>query len=84
MGIPQFDIDGHKPEGDKVVRANIWFAEASEGIIYIVKGDWVDSFFRILSGFPIVRHDDEVDSVSGARITCAPIRTWKKIDFIHI
>ncbi len=80
-GIPQFRIQGHKPEGDKVQRANIWFAEAKEGKIYLVRGKWNGPFLEILDGFPVIAHDDEVDSMSGARITAAPIITWKDIPF---
>lgn len=84
MGIPPFDVKGHRPEGDKVMRANIWFAEARQGQVWIRNGSWNKAFLKTLDGFPMLKHDDEVDSVSGARWTIAPVRSWSKIDFIHI
>lgn len=82
--IPAFDIDGHAPEGDKVQRANIWFEEAAKGMFYAIIGLWNTMFFRILDTFPPSTthgHDDEVDSVSGARIIAKPIKKWAKIAF---
>jgi predicted phage terminase large subunit-like protein len=81
IGLPYFTVEGHRPEGDKVIRANIWFAEAREGKFYYVEGEWNKSLFRMLDGFPLMRHDDEIDSVSGARMQIAPIRSWVNIDF---
>jgi predicted phage terminase large subunit-like protein len=79
-------VEGHNPrgEGDKIMRANTWFAEASQGWFYIVLGDWNRGFLKQLGGFPTFRHDDKIDSVSGARHCIAPIRTWKNIAFIAV
>lgn len=82
--LPGWTVEGHRPEGDKIMRANIWFAEAKDGKIYIVKGDWNEKFLDQFSSFPEARHDDRVDSVSGARVTLAPIRTWKTIEFLTV
>jgi len=79
-----YTVRSHKPEGDKVLRANIWFGEASQGRVYLLRGAWIDGFFEQLSSFPIMRHDDRVDSVSGARMCIAPIRRWRDIDFLAI
>ena len=78
-------VQGHLPkqEGDKVMRANYWFAEANLGLIFIVTGSWVKVFFKQLDSFP-GRHDDKIDSVSGARLVLAPIEMWKKIKFLKI
>lgn len=83
-GQPRYDVQGKKPDGDKVMRANIWFAEARKGQVYVVSGPWNQLLMKMINGFPIIRHDDEVDSVSGARIACAPIRSWKKIAFLSV
>lgn len=81
----QWKVEGHRPEGDKIQRADIWFAEASRGQFYCVKGNWNQSFFDQLDNFPEARHDDKIDSVSGARICIAPInKIWKSIEFIHL
>jgi phage terminase large subunit-like protein len=82
LGMPMFDFSEHRPEGDKVQRANIWFKEAKEGAFYIIKGLWNVMFFRILNSFGLPNvHDDEVDSVSGARWCIKPVKMWKRIPF---
>ena len=81
----QWRVQGHRPEGDKIQRADIWFAEASRGQFYCVKSHWNQMFFDQLDSFPEARHDDRIDSVSGARICIAPINPiWKSIEFIHL
>ena len=75
---------GKRPEGDKVTRANIWFAEAATKNIFMVNGSWNGGFLDQLSSFPVGRHDDRIDSVSGARMSLAPIVSWKKIEFISL
>jgi len=84
--LPGWKVEGHLPReiGDKVMRANIWFAEASQGRVYLVAGEWNEPFLRQLSSFPIGQHDDKIDSVSGARAVLAPIRRWKKIPFLKL
>jgi predicted phage terminase large subunit-like protein len=85
--LPGWIVRSHNPRregGDKVVRANIWFAEASRGKFYMVQGNWNDPFLKQLSSFPNAKHDDKIDSVSGARICCAPVFKWRKTEFIHL
>lgn len=77
-------VVGKKSEGDKVMRANVWFAEASQGHVYMLKGSWNSGFLDQLGSFPIGRHDDKIDSVSGARLAIAPVNLWKSISFLHI
>ena len=86
-------VKPHNPRregGDKIVRADIWFAEACENEnhpvkqFWIVKGEWNQSFLKQLSSFPSVKHDDKIDSVSGARICIAPIKKWVKQEFMHL
>lgn len=77
-------IVGWKPIGDKVQRANIWFADAASGHIYLVNGAWNKEFTKQLDSFPIGRHDDRIDSVSGARLNLAPAKSWRKTKFLHI
>jgi predicted phage terminase large subunit-like protein len=83
---PNYYIEPHNPKenGDKIMRANHWFAEASTGNFYMVLGEWNNGFLRQLGGFPTFRHDDRIDSVSGARHCLAPIRTWKNIAFMSV
>ena len=78
------DVQGWRPEGDKIIRANPWYAEARNGKIWIIKGTWNEAFLDQFSIFPVGHKDDRIDSVSGARHNIAPIRTWKSIDFLSI
>jgi phage terminase large subunit-like protein len=87
-------IEGWKPEGDRVSLANYWFSECKPpenddqlsvcGLIYLLKGDWVEPFLRQLSSFGVGKHDDKITSISGARLNLAPIRKWSKIGFLHL
>ena len=82
--LSAYSVRAHKPEGDKIMRANIWFAEAASGKIFIVRGLWTDHFFSQLSSFPVGRKDDTIDSVSGGRLCIAPVRQWKKMKFLAV
>lgn len=77
-------VEGHRPHGDKVMRAETWFDEAKRGKIYLIKGFWNEGFLDQVDDFPDIRHDDRVDSMSGARYTVAPIISWKEIPFMKI
>ena len=80
-----WDIEGYRPEGDRVQAANVWFAEAAQGKWYMVRGSWNEPCLMQLDAFPDPDvHDDKITSISGARLTLAPIRTWKEIDFLHL
>lgn len=79
-------VIGWKPAQDRVVLANIWFAEAAQKKIFVVNdGSWdVQGFFDQLNVFPGGKHDDKITSVTGARLNLAPIQQWKRIPFMHI
>jgi len=80
-----WDIEGYRPEGDRVQAANVWFAEASQGKFFMVRGAWNEPFFLELDSFPDPDvHDDKITSMTGARLTLAPIHTWKQIEFLHL
>lgn len=53
-------------KGDKVERARVWQSRAEAGLLYLVHGEWVNEFIGECLGFPYGKHDDQVDSVSGA------------------
>jgi phage terminase large subunit-like protein len=38
--LKEYSVRPHRPEGDKIMRANTWFAEASRGCFTIVNGPW--------------------------------------------
>jgi predicted phage terminase large subunit-like protein len=80
-----WQVEGYRPEGDRVQGANIWFAEAAQGRFYMVRGVWNDGFLAQLESFPDSDvHDDKITSVTGARLNLAPVRTWKHIEFLHL
>jgi len=83
-GLPRFQVYGYRPVNDRVILANIWFAEASKGRFYLIKGDWNSHFLNQISSFPIGAHDDTITSVSGARMNVAPIQSFKQINFLHL
>lgn len=72
-----------KPTGDKVTRAIPTSAAAERGNIKILRGDWNRAFLDELTGFPLLTHDDQVDSLSGAfnKISKKNTATFKKNPF---
>ncbi len=85
--LPGYSVTGleAKKLGDRVLAANTWFGEAAEGKWWMVKGNWNDHFLSQLDYFPNPAiHDDTITSVSGARHFIAPIRKWKKIQFVAV
>lgn len=85
--LPDYDVSGleAKKLGDRVLAANTWFGEASSGLWYMVKGAWNEAFLSQLEYFPNPAiHDDRITSASGARHKIAPIRKWKRIQFIAV
>ena len=85
--LPEWDVSGleAKKLGDRVLAANTWFGEAAQGLWYAVKAPWNDLFFDQLDYFPNPAiHDDRITSASGARHKIAPIRKWKKIQFLSL
>lgn len=74
-----------KKLGDRVLAANTWFGEASNGQYYMVRGLWNNEFLDQLDLFPNPAvHDDRITSVTGGRHYLAPIRSWKKTKFVAI
>ena len=82
--LPAWKVIGHPPKGDKIMRANTWFAEAALGNFYLVQGNWNEGFLDQLASFPAGQHDDKVDAVSGGRACVAPFRKWTRQGFLHI
>jgi predicted phage terminase large subunit-like protein len=81
-----YTIKMHQPRnlGDKIMRAQPWFAKAYNGLVYMMMGDWNTEFLNQLGGFPSARHDDRIDSVSGCFAILAPVKKWRKTEFISI
>jgi predicted phage terminase large subunit-like protein len=82
--LPQFVVEGHRPEGDKVMRANHWFPAASKGHVYLIEGEWNEPFLDEVDVFADGEYDDRVDSTSGARLTVAPVISWSNPSFLKL
>jgi predicted phage terminase large subunit-like protein len=81
---PSVELHNPRDLGDKIMRANTWFAEAAQGEVFLVAGTWVEGFLNQLASFPVGRHDDKIDSISGARHVIAPVKKWKWIQFMRV
>jgi predicted phage terminase large subunit-like protein len=82
--LPYHKVEGHRPEGDKIMRADIWFKDARNGHVYLIKAPWNEEFLDQTDNFPEAPYDDYVDSTSGARINVAPIITWSNPKFMSL
>lgn len=82
--LPYHKVGGHRPEGDKIQRADIWFKDAQNGKVYLINGAWIEEFLNQVDNFPEAPYDDRVDSVSGARVQVAPIISWSNIPFMSL
>jgi len=77
-------LEGKRPEGDKVIRADIWFKDAANGKVFMVEGHWNEEFLNQLDNFPEAPYDDRIDSASGARLEVAPIISWSEVKFLSL
>jgi predicted phage terminase large subunit-like protein len=57
---------GVRSTGNKVLRAETLAAAAERGEVRVVKAAWNKEWFKELTRFPFVTHDDQVDATSGA------------------
>jgi len=79
-----FKVTGDRPDEDKVIRANTWFADAALGNVYMVRGPWNDAMLAQLASFPSKRQKDIIDSISGARKIVNPAHKWRTIGFLSL
>jgi len=62
-----FDFAGIRSTGDKTERAKPLSAQAENGHVKLVRGNWNTDFLNELAQFPTKgAHDDQVDAASGA------------------
>ena len=61
-----FVVYTEAPSGSKVMGAEPLAGQAEIGNVRLLKGDWNGRFREVLCSFPHGKHDDEVDSASGA------------------
>jgi predicted phage terminase large subunit-like protein len=80
-----YDVEGIPASGDKTVRAQAYASQVNAGNVALLKGDWNKPYIAELAGFPNMRHDDQVDSSSGAfnEITSEEQR-WKEVKFLSV
>jgi predicted phage terminase large subunit-like protein len=64
--LPAFDFRGISSSGSKDARAAPVTARAEAGQLLVCRGAWNGAFFDEVCAFPSVRHDDQVDALSGA------------------
>lgn len=65
--LPGYDFKGHRPSGDKWVRAIPLAAAAEAGNVVIIAAPWNEAFLSEAEDFsPTCAHDDQVDAASGA------------------
>ncbi len=53
------------PLGSKEDRAYAWRLRAKQGKVKLVRGTWNIDCIRVAAAFPLGRHDDDIDSISG-------------------
>jgi predicted phage terminase large subunit-like protein len=86
MRLEKIYASPYKPkvDGDKVMRFTAQAAQFHAGAVHLREDSpWVGDLVAELLGFPGLRHDDQVDSVSQAlacidwvesrRVTCEPL-----------
>jgi predicted phage terminase large subunit-like protein len=61
-----FDYAGVEISGSKVTRCKPFRAQCEAGNVRIVRGAWNADYLHELCGFPIAKHDDQVDASSCA------------------
>jgi predicted phage terminase large subunit-like protein len=62
-----YPVYAERPTGDKQVRATPFAAQCEAGNVRLVKSIGANhAFIDELASFPFAKHDDQVDSASGA------------------
>lgn len=65
---------------DKQTRAEPFRAQALAGNVFVLAADWNSEWFRELESFPNGKHDDQIDSASGAFLKLATRVTVEEDD----
>lgn len=71
------DCRGVRPEGDKIIRAKPFAAQAEAGNVKLLRGPWNNRWLNHMHGQPDIAHDDEMDAASGAFNEIAAKRALK-------
>jgi len=62
--LPGFYVQSNPITGDKVTHAQPFLAQAQQGNVSLVRGDWVQPWLDEVCTFPVGGHDDQVDSAA--------------------
>lgn len=57
-------IQSVRADRDKVSRAAAWQSRAAAGKVFLIRGEWNQAFVAEACGFPVGKHDDQIDAVS--------------------
>jgi predicted phage terminase large subunit-like protein len=77
-----FDVEGVPASGDKTVKAQPFAGQVNAGNVAMLKNPYNRAMLVEMAGFPNVRHDDQVDSVSGAfNVITGQKARFKKLKF---
>lgn len=66
-----FDVQAMRPQGDKLLRAKPFAAQALAGNVRIVNGPWNEEFLTHMHHIPEGPHDDIMDATAGAYLALA-------------
>ena len=64
--LADFTVRGQRATGSKVERAGPVSSQAEVGNVRLFRGAWLGPFLDEVEAFPLGRHDDQVDGLSGA------------------
>ena len=64
--LSDFTVRGQRATGSKVERAGPVSSQADVGNVRLLRGTWLGPFLDEVEAFPLGRHDDQVDGLSGA------------------
>jgi predicted phage terminase large subunit-like protein len=62
--LPGYNFRGVRSTGSKEIRAQPVAAMAEQGLIKLVRGNWLTNFLDEIEGFPFGQHDDQIDALS--------------------
>ncbi len=77
-----YSVETFSPSGDKIQRFGPFSAQAANGNVDVLAGDWVPDYFTELEQFPEGLHDDQVDGTSGAYMMLC-LKRSKMLDYLR-
>jgi predicted phage terminase large subunit-like protein len=77
-------MEGIPSTGDKPTRAYLFSAQVNAGNVRLLKADWNKTWLARHRVFPHGKHDDEVDSTSGAFNEVTGGKRWASPSFAHL